>query len=223
MRRSKGERAFYGFSNCNVYASNAATERAVVKEFKTFERVVETGNLSETLIATGLVEMDPREPEDHVRQRLVDLPVFHASPAIQTTFFSPDPRAQPMVAWDLTLVQETNKTILKITGQTIDAQPVKGLRYFCYYTATGSKPQALQIPARFQVGSAFPPHSNQVHFSPAFPSIPIVVLSVVPPAGHPLRISVFPTDVSRTGFTIVYTWDGTGVPAAAVNWIAAVP
>lgn len=117
-------------------------------EFREFQRTEVFG--AGSLIVTGLVRMDPRT--DHVRQKLVNLPAFAAEPSVQVSFFSPDPQAQPMIVWDLTLGREETQTILKITGQTIDAQPARRPVYYASFVVTGPK-QAASPFANAPVGT----------------------------------------------------------------------
>lgn len=110
-------------------------------EFREFQRTEAYGASSS--ITTGLVRMDPRE--DHVRQKLVTLPPFAGDPTVQVTFFSPSPQAAPMIVWDLTVVPEGDRTMLKITGQTIDAAPQPRPVYYASFTVIGAKRESANL------------------------------------------------------------------------------
>jgi hypothetical protein len=130
-------------------------------EFREFQRTEDYG--ASSTITTGLVRMDPRQ--DHVRQKRVELPPYDGDPAVQVAFFSPKPEATPMVVWDLTVVPEGARTILKITGQTIDAVPQPQAIYFASFTVIGAKREATRlaglpvgaIVAWYSAAAALPP------------------------------------------------------------------
>lgn len=110
--------------------------------FELFNRIETLGDSE--IIATGMAKMD-FAAGDHVRALDVLLEPegkrlrFDGDPTVQVQFLSTDASAVTMAAFGLQLHREPQGLRLKITGQTIDATPIKNSDYYVIYTAIGRR------------------------------------------------------------------------------------